>query len=306
MFMTQFKYISLISNEELENNAVIPCVDEENYSCILIKNSKNKVVQSGYSTDNLEVKLNRILAKNGFDYYFHIIKSKNTDAYSKNQFNTIFEYVFKKIEHPIDDVELSTLITSLEDYFKVSPEKNKREIQIGVFGELLTINYLYNAGYEDIVNKFHTNFYSKHDVEINDKVRLEIKSTTSEKRIHHFKHNQIMRKDVDVVLSSVLLEESKEGKTLKSMFEDVMNLFSNPDSKFALQKLMIKCGVAEEDEGMSFSFEKALNEIKFFSADVLPKIPVESFDGVYNIEYDVDCSNCDNLLIDELLKKLEA
>lgn len=302
MFMTQFKYISLISNEELENNAVIPCVDEENYSCILIKNSKNKVVQSGYSTDNLEVKLNRILTKNCFDYYFHIIKSKNTDAYSKHQFNTIFEYVFKKIEYPIDDVELSTLITSLEDYFKVSPEKNKREIQIGVFGELLTINYLYNAGYEDIVNKFHSNFYSKHDVEINDKVRLEIKSTTSEKRIHHFKHNQIMRKDVDVILSSVLLEESKEGKTLKSMFEDVMNLFSNPDSKFALQKLMIKCGVAEEDEGMSFSFEKALNEIKFFGADVLPKIPIESFEGVYNIEYDVDCSNCDNISIDELIK----
>lgn len=304
--MTQFKYISLISNEELENNAVIPCVDEENYSCILIKNSKNKVVQSGYSTDNLEVKLNRILTKNGFDYYFHIIKSKNTDAYSKNQFDTIYEYVFKKIERPIDDVELSTLITSLEDYFKVSPEKNKREIQIGVFGELLTIQHLYNVGFQEVTSKFHTNFYSKHDVEINDKVRLEIKSTTSEKRIHHFKHNQIMRNDVDVVVSSVLLEESKEGKTLKALFEEVIPLFENPDSKFALQKLMIRCGINDEDEGMSFSYEKALNEIKFFEATNLPKIPTESFDGVYNIEYDVDCSNCEDLLADDLLAKLRV
>ena len=110
---------------------------------------------------------------------------------------------------------MATLITSLEDFFKVTPEKNKRDIQIGVFGELLTIKYLYDIGYQAIVDKYHTNFYSKHDVEISSKLRFEVKATTSEKRIHHFKHNQIMRKDVSVVVSSVLLEESKEGLSLR-------------------------------------------------------------------------------------------
>jgi hypothetical protein len=303
--MTQFKYISSITSQELEDDFVIPCCDENNDSCILIKNSLKKTVQSSYSTDNLDVKLNRVLTRESTDYYFHIIRAKKSDGYSKQQFETIFQYVFKKIDKPIDDVELATLITSLEDYFKITPEKNKRDIQVGVFGELLTIKYLYDIGYQQIINKYHTNFYSKHDVEISQKLRLEIKTTTSEKRIHHFKHNQIMRRDVTVLVSSVLLEESKEGLSLREMFEMVIPLFSDPDSLFALKKLMIKCGLENEEyNGLSFSYEKAMDDIKFYDADSLPKIPQDSFDGVYDIEYDVDCSNCEWIEPNNLLNVL--
>lgn len=299
--MNKFKYISSITESELEENVVVPCTDEDGFSCILIKNAKTKTISSGYSTDNLEVKINRVLFRNGKDYFFHIIKAKKTDAYSKNQFDTIFEFVFKKIDLPIDDIELSGLITSLEDYFKTTPEKNKREIQIGVFGELFTIKYLYDIGYENIIDKFHKNFYSKHDIEINSKVRMEVKSTTSEKRIHHFKHNQIMRSDVKVILSSVMLEESKEGVSLKSLFEDVIDLFEDPEAKFALQKLMIRCGLVDGEEGMSFAYEKALTDIRFYDAVRLPKIDRESFDGITNIEYDVDCSNCEYFNVEDLI-----
>ncbi len=303
--MTQFKYISTITSQELETNYVIPCCDENNDSCILIKNSAKKTVQTSYSTDSLDVKLNRVLTRETKDYYFHIIRAKKSDGYSKEQFDVIFQYVFKKIEKPIDDIELSVLITSLEDYFKITPEKNKRDMQIGVFGELFTIKYLYDIGYQSIVDRYHTNFYSKHDVEINAKVRLEIKTTTSEKRMHHFKHNQIMRNDVSVIVSSVLLEEAKEGVSLKEMFNMVLPLFLNPDSQFALKKLMLRCGLTEDDEeGMSFSYEKALNDIRFYSAKMLPKIEKESFEGIYNVEYDVDCSNCQWLEIEELLNRL--
>ena len=303
--MTQFKYISFITNQELEDDFVIPCSDENNDSCILIKNSTRKTVQSSYSTDNLDVKLNRVLTRGTTDYSFHIIRAKKSDGYSKEQFETIFQYVFKKIERPIDDVELATLITSLEDFFKVTPEKNKRDIQIGVFGELLTIKYLYDIGYQKIVDKYHTNFYSKHDVEISSKLRLEVKTTTSEKRIHHFKHNQITRKDVSVLVSSVLLEESKEGTSLRELFELVMPLFSNPDSQFALKKLMVRCGLDNpEYNGMSFSFDKALDDIRFYDVKSLPRIEKDSFEGVYNIEYDVDCSNCEWMEVDHLLRAL--
>ena len=302
--MTQFKYLSNISTEELNAYSVIPCIDEEGNQCILIKNSKEKLVQSGYSTDNLDIKLNRILHRGETDYFFHIIKSKKHDGYSQQQFNIIFEYVFKKIERPISDVDLSSLITSLEDYFKLTPESNKREIQIGVFGELLTIQYLWNAGYKDIVTKYHTNFYSKHDVEINNCLRLEVKATTSEKRIHHFKHNQITRDDVEVIISSVLLEESKEGLTLKELFNQVMELFDDPDSIFALQKLMIRCGLNEENSGMAFAYQKAVNDIRFFNSKNCPKIPVISIDGITNIEYDVDLSTTEYYLIDDLISIL--
>lgn len=304
--MIQFKYISSLTEEELKEKTVIPCTDEDGFSCILIKNNKNKILATGYSTDNLDVKINRVLSRNGDDYFVHVIKAKKSDSYSKMQFNTIYEYVFKKIEEPIDDVQLSGLITSLEDYFKMTPEKSKRDIQIGVFGELFTIKHLYDCGFKDIVNKYHTNFYSKHDVEINKDLRLEIKTTTSEKRIHHFKHNQIKRSDVEVLVASILLEESKEGVSLREMFEMVIPLFSNADSIFALKKLMIRCGLEDNENGMAFSFEKAGNEIKYFNAHNLPKIDHESFEGITNIEYDVDCSNCEAYNVFDLISKLNS
>lgn len=304
--MIQFKYISSLTEEELKEKTVIPCTDEDGFSCILIKNNKNKILATGYSTDNLDVKINRVLSRNGEDYFVHVIKAKKSDSYSKMQFNTIYEYVFKKIEEPIDDVQLSGLITSLEDYFKMTPEKSKRDIQIGVFGELFTIKHLYDCGFKDIVNKYHTNFYSKHDVEINKDLRLEIKTTTSEKRIHHFKHNQIKRSDVEVLVASILLEESKEGVSLREMFEMVIPLFSNADSIFALKKLMIRCGLEDNENGMAFSFEKAGNEIKYFNAQNLPKIDHESFEGITNIEYDVDCSNCEAYNVFDLISKLNS
>lgn len=300
--MAQFKYISNIDENDLEENIVIPCIDEEGYSCILIKNSLPKTLIAAYSTDNLEIKLNRVLTRNEKEYFFHVIKAKKIDGYSKNQFSIIFEYVFRKIENPIDDVNLASLIISLEDFFKTTPESNKRSIQIGVYGELLTIKYLFDIGYTDIIECYHENFYSKHDVEIDKNRRLEIKATTSEKRIHHFKHNQLMRTDVDVFVSSVMLEEVKDGLSLLELFEMVSPLFKNPDSKFALEKLKIKCGLIDGNEGMKFSYQKALNDIRFYNSVDLPKIQICSFDGISNIEYDVDFSGCDPIVIQKNLQ----
>ena len=301
-----FKYLSTITEVELDNDVVIPCTDEDGFHCILIKNSKRKTLNGAYSTDNLDIKINRVLSRNGNDYYVHIIKAKKNDGYSNSQFNTIFEYVFSKIENEIDDIQLSGLITSLEDYFKTTQNPNRRETQIGVFGELLAIKYLAGCGYSEIVNKYHTNFYSKHDIEINSGLRMEIKATTSEKRIHHFKHNQIMRSDVEVLIVSILLEEAKEGVSLRELFNMVMPLFHDADSIFALKKLMIRCGLDEEDCGMSFSFEKAMQNIRFYSASKLPKINKENFDGITNIEYDVDCSNCEFCNVEDVLSLLKV
>lgn len=289
--MKKFKYISHLTIEEINNNVIIPCIDEDGMHSILIKNSINKSVSSRFVTDNLSIQINSILYIKDKMYYFHIIKSTKNDLYSLGQFHTIFEYIFKKIEEPVNGNELSSLITSLEDYFKVTPDPNLLSLQIGVYGELLTIKYLYENGYKNIIKKYHENFYSKHDIELDQKNRIEIKTTVSEKRIHSFKHNQIYRKDVNVYVSSVMLESSKEGVSLFNLFEDVIELYDNPDSILELRKLMKKCNVNTENEGPSYSLEKAYDDIKIFNSVNLPRLEIDAPDGVTNIKYDVDCSN---------------
>jgi len=299
--MAQYKYISNISEEEFLNNIVIPCQDEEHFTCVLVKNSQVKTISSMFQTDNLEIKTNRILSRNKIDYFFHIIRCKKTDAYSMQQFDVIYDYIFSKIERPISDVELALLIASIEEYFKLTVDKDKRRIQTGVFGELFTLLYIYLNGYPNIINKYHDDFYSRHDLEISPTIRLEVKATSSEKRIHHFKHTQIMRTDVTVFLSSVMLEESREGISLLDLFERVKALLGDPESIFSLEKIKKKCGISKDDKGLVFAYEHACDNIRFFDVKNLPKIELNSIDGISNIEYDVDCSLASHLTIKSLI-----
>lgn len=304
--MRKFAYITSISEEELSNNCVLSCINENNLPCILIKNSLEKTTTTSFSTDNLDVKFNSVLQFQDEDFYFHIITSKINDEYSINQFETIFDYVFDKITNPIDENDLYALIDSLQEYFRISPDLDSKKLQIGVFGELLAIKELYDNGYHEITNKYHKNFYLKHDIEISRDTRVEIKTTNGTNRIHRFGHDQIYREDIDVYVVSLLLEPSQEGVSLYDMFMIVMALYDNPDSKFALQKLMKKCGVSDDNQGLCFSLDKAISDMKFFDAKDLPKINVSAPDGVTNIEYDVDCSLANNIGIEMFISILKS
>lgn len=294
--MEKFKYIANISIDELDNSLVIPCIDEDGFHSILIKNSIRKSTSSQFSTDNLTVKLDTTLHLNDNEYFFHILTSTKSDMYSVGQFQIIYEYIFKKIEDPVTSSELTALITSLEDYFRTTPDPNLFSLQVGVFGELFAIKYLFEAGYRNVINKYHQNFYSKHDIELDKKNRVEIKTTVSEKRIHHFRHNQIYRNDINVYVCSVMLEQSKEGCSLYEMFMEIIKLYdADPDSTFALHKLMKKCACGEENHGLIFAINKAYIDFRVYNAVDLPKIELDAPNGVTNIEYDVDCSTADNL-----------
>ncbi len=304
--MKEFKYISSISKNDIDSNIVIPCIDEQGYHAILIKNSILKEVSTKYSTDNLNVQIDTVLHFENNGYYFHIITATKNDMYSISQFEVIYEYIFKKISNPISGNELNILITSIEDYFRTTPEKDLFSLQVGVFGELFTIKYLYESGYKNIIEKYHDNFYSKHDVEIDENNRIEIKSTVLEKRIHTFKHNQIFRDDINVYVSSVMLEQSKEGLSLFDLFQEVIGLYDNPDSILGLQKLMKRCGVGEENVGLKFAESKAYNDLKVYDAKTLPKINVPAPDGVTNIKYDVDCAIAEALNIDDFIEYVKT
>ena len=303
--MKEFKYITKLSTDEIESNVIIPCLDAIGSHTVLIKNSLNKSVTSTLKTDNLNFQIDAKLNLYNRDYFFHIISCNKNDNYSINQFQIIFDFIFKKIDSPISGSEMLALVTSLEDFFRTTPDKDLFSLQVGVFGELLTIKYLYDLGYVKIIDKYHQNFYSKHDIELDKQNRIEIKTTISEKRIHSFKHNQIFREDIDVYVCSIMLEQSKEGLALFDLFNDIISKYESADSIFALQKLMKRCGVSKDNVGLKFAIEKAFNDIKFFDAKSLPKIELPAPKGVSNIVYDVDCSLAEALDISDFIKKIE-
>jgi hypothetical protein len=305
MIETEYRYKSDISLSDFQIAVVLPFMTAEDARpAILIRNKRNKTIVTTGTTDNLEYHLNSVVEKDGESFYFHIIICSNNDGYSKEQFDFVYKYLFKRIKFAMDDNEVSQLISSLQALFKVSPEADRKKLQIGVFGELLFLYYMHQNGYPEIVKKYHSNFFSKHDVEIDSKTRIEVKTTVGSSRIHHFKHDQIFRTDVKVYIASLILEESQEGTTLKKLFDQVESFMDDPDDIFALAKLRGYCAISEEEPGPSFSFDKAIEQIKIFDAEKLPHLSDEDVAGVTEIEYNVDCSFGENIPVHDFVSIL--
>ena len=304
MSMSQFKYIAELSEEELIKEIVIPATNEQGYQCILIKNSVMKTIFREYNTDNLEIRLNSVLRNNDTEFYFHIIRAKETDYAIKLQFQIIYEYVFNKITNPISDNELLSLVTSLEEFFRITPDVNPHLLQIGVYGELLTIQNLYINGYREITQKYHKNFYSTHDIEISPELRIEIKTSTNEKRIHHFSHNQISRTDTEVYVVSSVLEESQEGKSLFTLFDEVKLLYDDAEAVFELEKLKKRCNVSESNEGIRIAYNKAINDLRIINAHELPQINSLIPQGVTGVNYDVECGFANYKTVNDFVSDL--
>jgi hypothetical protein len=236
----------------------------------------------------------------------HIVVCAKTDSFSKEQFEVAYEYLFKKINVPQSDIDLNKLIVSLEQLFKITSGSEKTKIQIGAFGELLFLLYVYNNGYTKILEKYHSSFYSKHDIEINEKVRIEIKTSATSTRIHRFKHDQIFRDDVKVFVGSLLLEQSKEGMSLYTLFEKIMSLINNSEQLLEIGAIRGMCGVSEDKPGPSFSYDRAISQIKIFRAEDLPHINIGFINGITNIAYDVDCELADTIKIEDFVNYLNS
>lgn len=150
---------------------------------------------------------------------------------------------------------------------------------------------MYLKGVKRIFSFYHTSFYSKHDLEINSFNRIEIKSSLNEKRIHRFKHNQLVRDDLNVYIVSILLEESKEGISLYDLFNKIFELDLDYEDKFNIKKMMEFASISEENKGIICTYNK--ESIKVYNAKNVPHLNLGSSDlnGISSISYDVDLSN---------------
>jgi hypothetical protein len=302
MIETEYQYVADISLEEFKNAVVLPFKNaEDGRPAILIRNKREKNVLKTGATDNIEFHLNSVIEKDGQPFYFHVISCVNNDGYSKEQFDFVFRYLFRRINSPMDDEEVSRLISSLQDLFKVSPETDRKDLWIGVYGELLFLYAIHENDYPEIVEKYHHDFFSKHDIELDQKTRVEVKTTVGSKRIHHFKHDQICRTDILVYVASLMLEQAQEGTSLHELFNLVSTFMEDQNDIYSLAKLRGYCAISEDNPGPSFSFEKGLEDLKVFLASKLPHLAKEDVPGVTSIEYDVDCSLAESMSLSDFI-----
>jgi len=284
--MAKYKYITEIEIKALNSTTVIPCINEDGFRTILIKNSISNEFTSLYSTKYLNIKKNAKLTYESYNYFCHIISCKESTEFMNKSFDIMYEYLFKKIEIPIDEIQFSEIIYSIEELFSRATS-DSLNIQIGTAGELLTLIFLHQKGYHNIFDYYHKNSFSKHDIEINERFKIEVKTSVSEKRIHRFSHLQLVNDQYEIFISSVLLSLTEKGMTMLDLIEKSLLYCNNFESTFNIKKLLNYMQLDEYNKGIIFSFENSIENIKFYPITSVPKIIGALPKGITNLSYDV-------------------
>ena len=297
----KYKYITDLSISELNSHIVIPCLNEEGYKTLLLRNAKQKRIQSVYQTKKLLIKRNSVLVLNGNEFFFHIVICKEQTEFMNRNFDIIYDYLFKKLESEIDEYELSELLFSIEDLFAKSSE-NIELLQIGTAGELLTLMLFIERGYLEILHVYHRNNFSKHDIEFSNKYKLEIKTTLNEKRIHRFSHTQLTSNDKKIHIASVVLSLVENGLSLYQLFLKIIEKIDDYEIAFSIKKLMNFVSIDSSNQGIVFDYKNSIDSIRIIDSNHVPKINCELPDGITNVHYDSDCSFSESTTLSKYLE----
>lgn len=227
----------------------------------------------------------------------HILTCKETDEDKLIAFIRLTK-AFSQNERDNDQHYLTKLFSSLSGLF--DRERNVSEIELqGLFSELYIILYLFKRSC-DISKYWQSRKMMKFDFSLDEKKRLEIKSTLKSSRTHHFKHDQLLNELYDIRIASFMLRKSDYGLSLEELIETIQDKYADD---YALL-MHIESLVAHVDKELlsSVKYDEIYlkDNLKFYDAREIPHFNEKTPDGVFNAEYDC-CLDTSPTLTEEAL-----
>jgi len=263
----------------------------EDKLALLVRNNKEEHSSTSYSNNYLVLKCNLDLEVETQPIgKFHILTCISDDLEIKKDFTRICNYIFIDKNEPKSSDEVIALFYSLQNIFSEELSHDTHLLQIGLYGEYIALLKLIIESKTNIFNKWHFNFSSRHDIEIDEKTRIEIKTTTRGERIHRFNHEQISRDNIKIFVISNMIELSEEGTSLFDLSQQILNQFDDYKRKLTIEQLNKRCGLSDYNKGIISNLEDCLQNCKLYEDSNIPKLILEKHNAVTNISYDIDFS----------------
>ena len=121
--------------------------------------------------------------------------------------------------------EFMSFFDSLVSLFQLPREQQYKNL-VGLMGELLLIEYVYQKYKEDLSQYWHTDgVFSRLDFTC-PYANIEVKTTPTDSLSFTIKHNQLFVNSEKNYLVAMVVEENNSGRTLEEM---ITNLLNDPD-----------------------------------------------------------------------------
>ncbi len=194
----------------------------------------------------------------------------------------------------LDETKLLSYFMDLKELFSRTDRLSQLEVQ-GIFGELLSIVFLYDKYGIDISHYYQKEQKEKFDFSISDFKKIEVKSTLKPLRIHHFLQHQLDTSRFDIVVISVMLQKDDKGISLYDLIKMCEDRFSNNLSFLIQLETIIKKAHKEDLSDLTINYDYCTSNLKVFYAKDIPRIHEKNEDGVFNVQYDCDLTNSNSM-----------
>lgn len=205
---------------------------------------------------------------------FSIITLRATEAPLQSYFIEIFSMMLSNLPETPSRRELSVEVENLITIFSALRKKPVKEKQ-GVWAELLVIERSLHP--ETLISAWHNQPNAKFDFTMG-RDKIEVKSTSSEERKHHFALDQVNPSiNSRLLIASVIVRESAVcagGLSVKAMYEKICSRVSAVNLRLKLYSTLATAigNDYKNWDDVAFDYIEASDSLTFYNVDDVPRI----------------------------------
>lgn len=211
---------------------------------------------------------------NSQDDSFSIITLRSLDVPLQTYFIEIFTMMLHKMQPIPSNRELSVEVENIIAIFDALTNPPKKKIQ-GLWAELLIIEQ--STQPEILINAWHAVPSAKYDFTLG-RDKIEVKSTSSEERVHRFSLDQLNpSQNSRLLIASTVVRESgpaAEGLSAKGLYDKIRERVSAVDSQIRLFTIIAETVGADlaKLENVFFDYTSAVDFLEFYDYHDIPAI----------------------------------
>lgn len=224
-----------------------------------------------------EVSGNSILRK------FAIITLRSSDKHLQSYFIEIFAMMLMKMPQQPSKQELSIEVERLVAIFSALSATPRKKIQ-GLWAELLVIERSLDP--QTLINAWHSIPSSKYDFTLG-RDKIEVKSTSSEERVHRFSLDQLNPSPSSrLLIASITVRESGQdlnGLSIRDLYDRICNRLQNIEAQIRLYTIIAQTlgNDINKIDAVCFDYITASDTLAFYDYQTIPRILKK--DVPYNI-----------------------
>ncbi len=199
--------------------------------------------------------------------------------------------VIKKLPAKPTLQELKIEVEKLIELFSKFSRPATKTVQ-GLWGELFVIAQSKNPAY--LIQAWHSSAADKFD--FNDGIdKIEVKSTSKTKRIHHFSIEQLNpNPNSELIIASVFVVETGVGESIFDLVKRIEQKIKDRDLSFRMNQIIAQTLGREISKSfeMYFDYHLALDSLQFYESENIPSIALQNVPNeVLNVHFDIDLTN---------------